>query len=72
MAFFGHDLELAATAAVAAVTNSGPLLAAAPGTTAEFFIFEEPLRLLLAVGMIAGRLELVVLLLLFDREFWAG
>ncbi|MEM1410008.1 MAG: potassium transporter TrkG [Pseudomonadota bacterium] len=72
VAFFGHDLELAATAAVAAVTNSGPLLAAAPGTTADFFIFEEPLRLLLAVGMIAGRLELVVLLLLFDREFWAG
>jgi len=72
VAFFGYDLELAAATAVAVVTNAGPLVAAVPNATTDFILFAEPLRLLLAVGMIAGRLELVLLLLLFDREFWAG
>lgn len=72
VAFFGYDLELAAATAVAVVTNAGPLVAAAPDATTDFILFAEPLRLLLALGMIAGRLELVLLLLLFDREFWAG
>lgn len=70
VAFFGYDLELAAATAVAVVTNAGPLIAAAPGSTSDFIQFAEPLRVLLALGMIAGRLELVLLLLLFDREFW--
>ncbi|MEM1380832.1 MAG: potassium transporter TrkG [Pseudomonadota bacterium] len=72
VAFFGYELEVAAAAAVAAVSNSGPLLAAVSGATADYIVFTEPLRILLAVGMIAGRLELVLLLLLFDREFWAS
>lgn len=71
-AFFGYDLELAAATAVAAIANAGPLLAAVDGVTADYIIFAEPLRILLAFGMIAGRLELVLLLLVFDREFWAG
>ncbi|MEM9839197.1 MAG: hypothetical protein AAF830_08580 [Pseudomonadota bacterium] len=71
-AFFGYDLELAAATAVAAIANAGPLLAAVDGVTADYFIFADPLRILLALGMIAGRLELVLLLLVFDREFWSG
>lgn len=72
VAFFGYELEFAAATAVAVVTNSGPLLAAVDGSTADFVLFTAPLRMLLALGMIAGRLELVLLLLLFDREFWRG
>lgn len=72
VAFFGYELELAAATAVAVVTNAGPLIAAAPGSTSDFIQFSEPLRIILAVGMIAGRLELVLLLLLLDREFWRG
>ncbi|MEE4207670.1 MAG: potassium transporter TrkG [Parvularcula sp.] len=70
IALWGYDLELAAATAVAVVANAGPALAAVEGSTADFILFEEPLRVTLALGMIAGRLELVLLLLLIDREFW--
>ncbi|MEO1656740.1 MAG: potassium transporter TrkG [Pseudomonadota bacterium] len=72
VAFFGYDLELAAATAVAVVTNAGPLLSVVEGSTADFVHFAEPLRILLALGMIAGRLELVLLFLLMDRNFWRG
>lgn len=72
VAFFGYDLELAAATAVAVVTNAGPLLSVVEGSTADFVHFAEPLRILLAMGMIAGRLELVLLFLLIDRNFWRG
>ncbi|MEM7741897.1 MAG: potassium transporter TrkG [Pseudomonadota bacterium] len=72
VAFFGYDLELAAATAVAVVTNAGPLLLLVEGSTADFVHFAEPLRILLALGMIAGRLELVLLFLLIDRNFWRG
>lgn len=70
VAWFGYELELAAATAVAVVANAGPLLAAVEGSTSDFILFAEPLRVVLAMGMIAGRLELVLLLLVFDREFW--
>ncbi|MEM9284523.1 MAG: potassium transporter TrkG [Pseudomonadota bacterium] len=72
VAFFGYNLELAAATAVAVVTNAGPLLSVVEGSTADFVHFAEPLRILLALGMIAGRLELVLLFLLIDRNFWRG
>lgn len=72
VAFFGYELELAAATAVAVVTNSGPLIMAVPESTTDFIQYAEPLRVLLALGMIAGRLELVLLLLLVNREFWRG
>ena len=72
VAFFGYDLELAVATAVAVITNAGPLIVAAEGSTSDFIQFAEPLRVLLALGMIAGRLELVLLLLLLSREFWRG
>ncbi|MEM9809964.1 MAG: potassium transporter TrkG [Pseudomonadota bacterium] len=70
VAFFGYDLELAAATAAAVVANAGPLLVAVEGSTADFVHFAEPLRIILAIGMIAGRLELVLLLLVIQREFW--
>jgi trk system potassium uptake protein TrkH len=72
VAFFGYELELAAATAVAVVTNAGPLLSAVQGSTADFIQFPEELRLVLALGMIAGRLELILLLLLVDRQFWTA
>jgi trk system potassium uptake protein TrkH len=68
--FFGYDLELAVSTAVAVVTNAGPLIAAAPSSTADFIQFAEPLRVVLGLGMIAGRLELIMLLLIVAPSFW--
>ena len=69
-AFFGNSLEVSAAVAVAVVANAGPLVDLAPNTTADYVLFDPALRPVFAVGMIAGRLELVVLLVALNRRFW--
>lgn len=69
-AFFGNSLEVSAAVAVAVVANAGPLVDLAPNTTADYVLFDPALRPVYAVGMIAGRLELVVLLVSLNRRFW--
>jgi trk system potassium uptake protein TrkH len=71
-AFFGYSLEISGATAVAVIANSGPLLDLAPNMTADFLVFEPFLRLIFGIGMIAGRLELVVLLVIISRRFWQG
>lgn len=69
-AFFGYSLEASTTIAVAVISNAGPLVALAPDMTADFIVFDPALRWLFGAGMIAGRLELVVLLAVLNRRFW--
>ena len=71
-AFFGNSLEVSAATAVAVVANAGPLVDLAPDTTADYVLFDPALRPFFAAGMIAGRLELVVLLVAVNRRFWQG
>lgn len=71
-AFFGHSLAVCAATAVAVVANAGPLIDLAPQMTADYAVFESPLRLFLGVAMIAGRLELVVFMVMLSRRFWLG
>ncbi|WP_428409641.1 potassium transporter TrkG [Hyphococcus sp.] len=66
----GHPFDLAASAAVAALSNAGPLIALAGEHGDGYAVFEEPLRWLLIVGMILGRLEGAVALALVNRAFW--
>lgn len=66
----GHSFDLAASAAVAALSNAGPLIALAGEQGDGYAVFEEPLRWLLCVGMILGRLEGAVALALVNRAFW--
>lgn len=68
----GYDFELAATAATAALSNTGPLLLLAEGGAEGYAVFNEPLRWLLLAGMILGRLEAAVALALFNRAFWSS
>jgi trk/ktr system potassium uptake protein len=67
---FGNSLELAVTGAVAVISNAGPLINLAPGSFNDYGIFNSDLRVILALGMVLGRMELVVLLALFNRTFW--
>jgi trk system potassium uptake protein TrkH len=69
-AFFGNSLEVSAAAAAAAVANAGPVLGYAPLTTPDWVLFDPALRPVFGAAMIAGRLELVVVLALFSRRFW--
>lgn len=66
----GHSLEIAVTTATATLSNCGPLLSLADGGAEGYAMFEGPLRILLIVGMILGRLEAVAALALFNRAFW--
>lgn len=66
----GHSFEAAVAAATAALSNTGPLLGLAEGGAEGYAIFQSPLRWLLLVGMILGRLEAAVALALINRAFW--
>ncbi len=66
---FGHPLELSVTAAAAAISNAGPTIAIA-AENSDYLVFEPSLRVVLALGMIVGRLEMVVALALFSSYFW--
>ena len=70
LSFSGHHFEIAATAATAALSNAGPLLMLAEGGAEGYAVFESPLRWVLLVGMVLGRLEAAVALALVNRAFW--
>ncbi|MEM6650865.1 MAG: potassium transporter TrkG [Pseudomonadota bacterium] len=71
-AFYGYPLEVSAAAAVAVISNTGPLLDLAPQMTGDFLVFDDTLRFIFGMGMIAGRLELVIMLVIINRRFWQG
>lgn len=66
----GHSFEIAVTAATSILSNTGPLLALAEGGEAGYAMFNGPVRFILIVGMILGRLEAVAALALINRAFW--
>ena len=66
----GHPFEIAAATATAALSNAGPLIQLAEGAGDGYAIFDAPMRWLLVVAMILGRLEAAVALALLNRVFW--
>lgn len=66
----GHRFELAAVAAVSALSNAGPLIYLAEGGAEGYAAIDEPYRWVLAGAMILGRLEAAVALALINRWFW--
>ncbi|PQA85606.1 potassium transporter TrkG [Hyphococcus luteus] len=66
----GHSFDLAAAAATAALSNTGPLIGLAAEHADGYAVFQEPLRWLLLGAMILGRLEAAVALALVNRTFW--
>ena len=69
VAIGGYDLITSITAALATLGNIGPGLALA-GPTANYAHFPDYITWWLGFVMLAGRLELYTVLLLFTREFW--
>jgi trk system potassium uptake protein TrkH len=65
----GYDLITSITAALATLGNIGPGLALV-GPSANYAHFPGYITWWLAFAMLAGRLELYTVLLLFTREFW--
>lgn len=69
ISFDNHDLITNFTAVVSAVNNIGPGLELV-GPSANFGFFSIPSKLTLIFDMLAGRLELFPMLLLFNPAMW--
>lgn len=69
LAFDGLDLITNFTAVAATFNNIGPGLELV-GPSANFGIFSYPAKVILTFDMLAGRLEIFPLLLLFFRDTW--
>lgn len=69
LAFDGHDLITNFTAIAATFNNIGPGLGLV-GPASNFGVFSYTSKLVLIFNMLAGRLEIFPLLLLFSRDTW--
>lgn len=69
ISFDEFDLVTNFTAIAATFNNIGPGLGLV-GYTANFSLFSAPAKLVLILDMLAGRLEIFPLLLLFTRDTW--
>jgi len=65
----GYDILTSLSAALTSVGNVGPGLGAI-GPFDSFAHFPSAVKLTLCFAMIAGRLELFTILILFHRDFW--
>ena len=69
VSFDENDFTTNFTAVLATLNNIGPGLAGV-GPTRNFADFSWPVKLVLIFDMLAGRLELFPMLVLFNRETW--
>jgi trk/ktr system potassium uptake protein len=70
LAATGLDLTTSLTGSLTALTNTGPGLGAIVGPVGNFASLSDPAKWVLSVGMLAGRLELMTVLVLFAPAFW--
>ncbi len=66
---FGYDFGTAFTASISAFSNTGPGFGKI-GPMFNFEFFEAPIKFLLSIIMLIGRLEIFTILLLFIPSFW--
>ncbi len=69
LAIDGHSFETTFTAALSAMNNIGPGLDAA-GPTCNYTIFSPLSKIVLILDMLAGRLEIFPVLILFSPRAW--
>jgi trk system potassium uptake protein TrkH len=69
VAAYGYDVVTAVTASLTAIGNVGPGLGAV-GPSDNFAHFPSAVKLTLSFCMIAGRLEVFTVLVLFEPHFW--
>lgn len=66
----GLDFESAMVLAVAALTNTGPLVTVAVADPLDIIGLSIPAKLILGAGMVLGRLELLAIIVLLSPELW--
>ncbi len=66
----GLDFTTALTGAATAIANVGPGLGDTIGPSGNFSTLNDSAKWMLSLGMLAGRLELLVVFALFTARFW--
>jgi len=69
LASFGHDIITSATASVSMLCNIGPGLADV-GPTDNYAFFSAVEKWVLSIVMMLGRLEILTVIVVFNRHFW--
>ena len=72
LAMTGLDMITSVSGAASAVANIGPGLGDVIGPAGTFAPLGDAAKWLLATAMLIGRLELVVVYVLFTRQFWTA
>ncbi|MGE0622057.1 MAG: TrkH family potassium uptake protein [Pseudomonadales bacterium] len=70
LSLFDLDLVTAFSASATAVGNVGPGLGSVVGPAGNFAAIPDGAKWLLSLGMLAGRLEILTITVLFTRRFW--
>ena len=70
LSILGLDIQTAYSASITAVTNVGPGIGDIIGPAGNFATLPDAAKWLLTVAMLAGRLEILALLVAFDPDFW--
>ncbi|WP_346432656.1 TrkH family potassium uptake protein [Pseudohoeflea coraliihabitans] len=70
LAATGLDFVTATSGSLTAVANLGPGLGDLIGPAGNFAILNNPAKIILSVLMLMGRLEILVMLVLFSPLFW--
>lgn len=70
LSFLELDILTAYSATVTAITNVGPGLGPIIGPSGTFQPLPDAAKWILTLAMLAGRLEVLALLVIFDRDFW--
>ena len=66
----GLDLDTAMSGAATAIANVGPGLGSIIGPTGNFEPLPDTAKWVLAYSMLLGRLEILIILVLFTPRFW--
>jgi len=72
LALVGLDPVTAFSGAATAISNVGPGLGEIIGPAGNFQPLSDTAKWLLIVGMLVGRLEVLIILVLFTPRFWRG
>ena len=70
LALLGSSFEAAMVLAIAALTNTGPLITLAADIPVPLIELGDPAKLVLCLIMIMGRLELLAIIALANADLW--
>ena len=71
LTMLGNDLGTSITGALTALSNVGPGFGDTIGPVGNFSTLSDPSLLVLSYLMLAGRLEIITIVILFTRRFWS-